>query len=65
MIRDGFNTRSPYLPRLIELYHQNLSSGIIGILVGAGFIAYFYDQLQPAPGLGLWLATCTCWPCCA
>ncbi len=55
MIRDGFNTRSPFLSRLIELYHQNLSSGIIGILVGAGFIAYFYQQLLPVEGIGAWL----------
>ena len=55
MIRDGFNTRSPFLPQLIELYHRNLSSGIGGILVGAGFIAYFYQQIVPDPSLWWWL----------
>ncbi len=55
MIRDGFNTRSPFLPRLIELYHQNLSSGVIGILVGSGFIAWFYFELGSPPHLGWWL----------
>ena len=56
MIRDGFNTRSPFLPRLIELYHQNLSAGIVGILVGAGFIAWFFLELAPSPYLLPWLA---------
>ena len=55
MIRDGFNTRSPFLPQLIELYHRNLSSGISGILVGAGFLVYMYQQIAPDPTLWWWL----------
>jgi len=55
VIRDAFNTRSPFLPQLIELYHRNLSSGVGGIVVGAGFIAYFYQQIVPDPRLWWWL----------
>ena len=47
MFQTSEDNNKDYLHQLIQLYNKNVYAGVIGVITGASFLAYFYLETAP------------------